>query len=215
MTGSGKILILAANGLRAGLVEQLARHREFSVAASETAAEAERLLVAEPPDMLLVDAAIGVEFAHWARPRFEGRILLIGAEANGASRAFEPCFDHIDRPFRFVDLLARLRAGRAQIRVAIGAYRFRPGAMELTGESGGRLPLTEKEAELLTRLIAAEGAVIAKDVLLREIWGYHPSVRTRTLETHVSRLRRKIEPSSSDRLLVAENGGYRLISRRL
>ncbi len=95
--------------------------------------------------------------------------------------------------------------------VAIGAYRYRPGAFELTDAADRRLPLTEKEAEILTRLAAARGAVVTKDMLLRDVWGYHPTVTTRTLETHVSRLRRKIETDPAEaRLLLTEKNGYRL-----
>jgi hypothetical protein len=115
---------------------------------------------------------------------FAGTIVVIGAPAAAADFS-------LPRPFRFADLRAVLAAAPA------------PSA------AGARL--TEKEAAILDRLTRAEGATIDKGALLREIWGYGPNVSTRTLETHIHRLRRKIEadPARPARLLTAE-GGYRL-----
>ncbi|WP_159729070.1 winged helix-turn-helix domain-containing protein [Methylosinus sp. Ce-a6] len=208
-----KILLLAAAGLRASLLEQLGRYPEFAIFLAASAEEATRLLAAGGCDILLVDADIGEAFVHAARKDFHGPILVIGAAKAPATP--EPSAEYIARPFRFARLLARLRApARAEREraVAIGAYRYRPGAFELADAADRRVPLTEKEAEILTRLAAARGAVVTKDVLLREVWGYHPTVTTRTLETHVSRLRRKIETNATDgRLLLTEKNGYRLI----
>ncbi|WP_400765951.1 response regulator transcription factor [Methylosinus sporium] len=202
------ILLLAGAGLRASLTEQLARYPEFAVTPAASAPEATRLLDEGGYDIMLAEAEIGEAFAHDVRERFHGAILLIGAPSVAGA-----C-DYIARPFRFAHLLARLRAreDREPLLVAIGAFRYRPGAFELTDAAQKRLPLTEKEAEILTRLAAARGAVVTKDVLLREVWGYHPTVTTRTLETHVSRLRRKIETDPAEaRLLLTEKNGYRLV----
>ncbi|WP_051949349.1 response regulator transcription factor [Methylosinus sp. PW1] len=202
------ILLLAGAGLRASLTEQLARYPEFAVAPAASAQEATRLLDEGGYDIMLAEAEIGEAFAHDVRERFHGAILLIGAPSVPGA-----C-DYIARPFRFAHLLARLRAReeREPLLVAIGAFRYRPGAFELTDAAQRRLPLTEKEAEILTRLAAARGAVVTKDMLLREVWGYHPAVTTRTLETHVSRLRRKIETDPAEaRLLLTEKNGYRLV----
>ncbi|BBU61157.1 DNA-binding response regulator [Methylosinus sp. C49] len=203
------ILLLAGAGLRASLTEQLARYPEFAVAPAASAQEATRLLDEGGYDIVLAEAAIGEAFAHDARERFHGAILLIGAPSVPGAR------DYIARPFRFAHLLARLRATtdeREPPIVAVGGFRYRPGAFELTDAAQRRVPLTEKEAEILTRLTAAHGAVVTKDMLLREVWGYHPTVTTRTLETHVSRLRRKIETDPAEaRLLLTEKNGYRLV----
>ena len=208
------ILLLAAAGLRASLAEQLARYPEFAIRPAASPEEATRLLAAGGCDILLVDAEIGEAFARTAAERFRGPVLVIGA-ANAPATADAP--EYIARPFRFARLLARLRApARAETPerpiVVIGAYRYRPGAFELTDAADRRLSLTEKEAEILTRLAAARGASVTKDMLLRDVWGYHPTVTTRTLETHVSRLRRKLETDPADaRLLLTEKNGYRLV----
>jgi DNA-binding response OmpR family regulator len=208
------ILLLAASGLSASLVEQLDRYPEFAIFPAASPEEAKRRLAAGGCDILLVDAEIGEAFADAAGKDFHGPILVIGASK--APAASNRRAEYIARPFRFARLLARLRAAphamERERAVAIGAYRYRPGAFELADAAGRRLPLTEKEAEILTRLAAARGAVVTKEVLLREIWGYHPTVTTRTLETHISRLRRKIEADATEaRLLLTEKNGYRLL----
>jgi DNA-binding response OmpR family regulator len=91
----------------------------------------------------------------------------------------------------------------------IGPYLFRPGAKLLT-EGARRVRLTEKETDILKYLAAADRTV-PRETLLHEVWGYNPAVTTHTLETHIYRLRRKIEktPGKAE-ILVTEGGGYRL-----
>ena len=128
--------------------------------------------------------------------------------------------DYIRKPFKLNDLLARIRLQlRQQERsedavFAIGPYTFHPAAKSLTDDyAGNKVRLTEKEAAILKYLIRVGDQVIGRDVLLNEVWGYNSDVTTHTLETHVYRLRQKIErdPSNAE-LLVTEAGGYRLVS---
>jgi len=126
--------------------------------------------------------------------------------------------DYIAKPFRLAELLARLRA---QLRIfensedavfSIGPYTFRPAAKLLQEPARNRrIRLTEKEAAILKFLYRAGTRPVARQVLLNEVWGYNAAVTTHTLETHIYRLRQKIEPDPSNaRLLVTEGGGYRL-----
>ena len=125
--------------------------------------------------------------------------------------------DYIAKPFKFPVLLARMRA---QLRTheqseeavfQLGPYTFRPSMKLLTTEAGKKVRLTEKETNILKYLYRAGGATVGRDVLLHEVWGYNAGVTTHTLETHVYRLRQKIEPDPTQaRLLVTESGGYRL-----
>ena len=103
------------------------------------------------------------------------------------------------RPFRFSALLARLYACWARSRppaddaaVRIGPYTFHPSAKLLQAD-GRKVRLTEKETNILKFLHASAGTV-PRDILLHEVWGYGPAVATHTLETHIYRLRKKIEP---------------------
>ena len=127
--------------------------------------------------------------------------------------------DYVAKPFRLGELLARVRA---QLRVfdnsedavfTIGPYLFRPSAKLLLEPARNRkIRLTEKEGAILKYLYRAGEQVITREVLLREVWGYNAGVTTHTLETHIYRLRQKIEkdPGSAE-LLVTEGGGYKLV----
>jgi len=94
----------------------------------------------------------------------------------------------------------------------IGPFTFQPGSKHLINDKGGKLRLTEKETAILRFLYRAGQAVVTRDVLLREVWGYNSNVTTHTLETHIYRLRQKIErdPGKSQ-LLITEAGGYKLV----
>ncbi len=95
---------------------------------------------------------------------------------------------------------------------SIGEYSFHPSAKLLVDKKGSKIRLTEKETSILKYLYRAGEKVISRDVLLHEVWGYNASVTTHTLETHIYRLRQKIErdPSRAE-LLITKSGGYKLI----
>jgi len=127
--------------------------------------------------------------------------------------------DYIPKPFKFPVLLARIRA---QLRTheqsedaifTLGPYTFKPAMKMLITEDEKKIRLTEKETNILKFLYRANDGVVARDVLLHEVWGYNAGVTTHTLETHIYRLRQKIEPDPGQaRILVTESGGYRLMS---
>lgn len=127
--------------------------------------------------------------------------------------------DYVSKPFKFPVLLARIRAQLRQHEQSedavfqLGPYTFKPAnKMLITGDEK-KIRLTEKETNILKYLYRATDGVVARDVLLHEVWGYNAGVTTHTLETHIYRLRQKIEPDPSNaRLLVTESGGYRLVA---
>jgi DNA-binding response OmpR family regulator len=81
----------------------------------------------------------------------------------------------------------------------------------LLAEGDRKIRLTEKETNILKFLYSASEGVVPRDTLLHEVWGYNAGVTTHTLETHIYRLRQKIEADPSNAsLLVTEGGGYRL-----
>jgi len=127
--------------------------------------------------------------------------------------------DYIAKPFRIGVLLARLRAHirkhelRDDAIFTIGPYTFQPGhKLLLNEESNKKVRLTDKEAAILKSLYRTGPRAVGRNVLLDEVWGYNAGVNTHTLETHVYRLRQKIErdPSNAE-ILVTEPGGYRLV----
>jgi DNA-binding response OmpR family regulator len=159
-----------------------------------------------------------------ARIRKQGHsmpiIMLTGASDEGdvVSGLNAGANDYIAKPFRANELMARLQA---QLRLfdtsedavfTIGPYTFRPAAKLLIGsDSKQRLRLTAKEVDILKFLYRHANRVVSRQVLLDEVWGYNAGVTTHTLETHVYRLRQKIETDPANcRLLMTAPGGYRL-----
>ena len=149
-------------------------------------------------------------------------IMLTGAdsEADTILGLESGANDYVTKPFRFGVLTARIRAHLRQHEQSedavftIGPYTFQPSGKILLDEAEQRkIRLTEKETNILKYLYRASEGVVARDVLLHEVWGYNAGVTTHTLETHIYRLRQKIEPDPSNaRLLVTESGGYRLVA---
>ena len=154
--------------------------------------------------------------ANWraAGQTFPVIVLTPAGDPAMAAAALEAGADGwLAKPLRLADLLARVRAavhGGDGPGVALGPYQFRAGAKELI--AGDRpIRLTEKETQILQFLLAAAGQTVSRETLLGEVWGYAAAVTTHTLETHIYRLRQKIEADPAEaRLLATEPGGYRL-----
>ncbi len=126
--------------------------------------------------------------------------------------------DYVTKPFKIAVLLARIRAQLRQHEQSedavftVGPYSFRPAQKLMITEDEKKVRLTEKETAILKYLYRAEQKVVTRDVLLEEVWGYNSGVTTHTLETHIYRLRQKIEADPSNaRLLVTDAGGYKLV----
>lgn len=125
--------------------------------------------------------------------------------------------DYVTKPFKFSVLLARVRAHLRSFEQSedaifqVGPYEFRPSMKMLIDSQGRKVRLTEKETNILKYLYRSSGKPVTREELLSEVWGYNANVTTHTLETHVYRLRQKIEPDpANSRLLMTETGGYRL-----
>jgi DNA-binding response OmpR family regulator len=126
--------------------------------------------------------------------------------------------DYVTKPFRMAVLLARVRAHLRQHTQSddaiflVGPYKFQPAAKMLTvGDGQKKIRLTEKETAILKYLYRVGNKTVSRETLLGEVWGYNAAVTTHTLETHIYRLRQKIEVEpSTARLLITEPGGYRL-----
>jgi DNA-binding response OmpR family regulator len=223
-----KILIVDDDAdLRHALAEQLSLHEEFLTAEAETGAGALERVGQEYYDVILLDVGLpdmdGRELCRLMR-RSGVRapiLMLTGADsdADAILGLDSGANDYITKPFKLSVLLARLRAQLRQHEQSedavftIGPYTFRPSAKLMVDGSGRKkVRLTEKETAILKYLYRAGERVIGRDVLLGEVWGYNAGVTTHTLETHIYRLRQKIErePSRAE-ILITEPGGYRLV----
>ena len=213
--------------LREALAEQLALHEEFRTVQASTATEGVRLGREIRADLILLDVDLpdmdGREACRLLRKDgVSTPVIMLTAQSADADAILgldAGANDYVTKPFRFQVLLARIRAhlrSHEQSEDAvftIGPYEFRPAAKVLTDAKGKKVRLTEKETNILKYLYRAGAKPVSREELLTEVWGYNAGVTTHTLETHIYRLRQKIEPDPSNaRLLVTESGGYRLVA---
>jgi len=223
-----KILIVDDDpALRHSLAEQLEQHGEFSAVESDTAMEALATAGRERFDAILLDIGLpdmdGRELCRRMRSAgVSAPIVMLTAadsETDTVTGLDAGANDYVTKPFRLSVLLARLRAHLRQSEhsddavLTIGPYTFQPGAkLMIDGGARKKVRLTEKETAILKYLYRAGDRVIGRDTLLGEVWGYNAGVTTHTLETHVYRLRQKIErdPAHAE-ILITEPGGYRLM----
>jgi DNA-binding response OmpR family regulator len=223
-----KILIVDDDpALRHSLAEQLEQHGEFSAIECGTAVEALATAGRERFDAILLDIGLpdmdGRELCRRMRSAgVSAPIVMLTAadsEADTVTGLDAGANDYVTKPFRLSVLLARLRAHLRQSEhsddavLTIGPYTFQPGAkLMIDGGARKKVRLTEKETAILKYLYRAGDRVIGRDTLLGEVWGYNAGVTTHTLETHVYRLRQKIErdPAHAE-ILLTEPGGYRLM----
>jgi len=226
MTARHILLIDDDDDLREALQEQLSLYDEFEIATVASATKGIQAARSGHVDLLIVDVGL---------PDMDGReavkiirkngvkapiIMLTGHDTDSDTiLGLEAgANDYVTKPFRFAVLLARIRA---QLRTheqsedavfTIGQYTFKPAQKILFEEDGGKVRLTEKETAIMKYLYRAEQKIVGRDELLEQVWGYNSGVTTHTLETHIYRLRQKIERNPSNaRMLVTESGGYKLV----
>jgi DNA-binding response OmpR family regulator len=227
MSSVRKILVCDDdNELRSALVEQLGLYDEFQVKQVNTATLAVQTIKSDHFDLLIMDVGLpdidGREAVKIMRKNgFKSPVLMLtghDGEADTILGLEAGANDYVTKPFRFAVLLARIRAHLRQHEASddaiftIGPFSFKPGAKLLVTEKGSKVRLTEKETAILRFLYRAGQRVIGRDVLLQEVWGYNANVTTHTLETHIYRLRQKIESDPARaKILVTESGGYKLV----
>ena len=213
------------NDLRGALMEQLELHQEFKAVEAINATEGLKLAREVRADLILLDVDLpdmdGRETCRLIRKAGVATpiIMLTGASSDSDTilGLDAGANDYVTKPFRFAVLLARIRAhlrSHEQSEDAvfsIGPSEFRPAAKVLMDTNARKIRLTEKETAILKYLYRAGEKPVSREELLAEVWGYNAGVTTHTLETHVYRLRQKIEPEpGSAKLLLTEAGGYRL-----
>jgi len=211
--------------LRSSLAEQLASDASYTVVEAGSCAEGRARAAEGLYEFMILDIGL---------PDGDGRVLcrelrdlgvscpillLTAAESDADTiEGLEAgANDYVTKPFRFAVLMARVHAhlrshGHSEdAQYRIGPYTFRPSAKLLIDEAAKKIRLTEKETNIL-KFLHRSGETVPRETLLHEVWGYNPAVTTHTLETHIYRLRQKIEADPGRaRLLVTESGGYRLM----
>ncbi len=229
MAKLNKILLVDDDDdLREALSEQLVMTDEFDVFEAANGADAMEKLRAGQFDMAILDVGLpdtdGRELCKRMRKAgFKSPVIMLTGHDSDADTILgldSGANDYITKPFKLPVLLARLRAQMRQHEQSenavfqLGPYMFKPAQKMLVDENDRKVRLTEKETNILKFLYRAPEGVVPRDVLLHEVWGYNAGVTTHTLETHIYRLRQKIEPDPSNvSLLVTESGGYRLAAQ--
>jgi DNA-binding response OmpR family regulator len=215
--------------LRQSLTEQLTLHGEFAISQAGTASAALDCVKQHYYQAIFLDVGLpdmdGRELCRLLRRnKVQAPILMLtGADTDADTiLGYESgANDYIIKPFRLNVLLARLRAQLRQHEqsqdavLAIGPYTFRPGAKLLVDATGRqKVQLTARETDLLKYLYRTRERVVSRDVLLSEVWGYNTDAQSHTPETHIYRLRQKIEADPDHpAILVKEPSGYRLVVR--
>lgn len=226
---AGRTLLIVEDDdlLRRTLIDQITAQQDFAaIDEAATGADALTQTKGKVYDMILLDIGL---------PDMDGRdvckdlrkagtrspiIMLTAADSDDDTiTGLEAgANDYVTKPFRMAVLLARVRAHLRQHEKSddaifvIGPYKFQPAAKMLTMNEGQKkIRLTEKETAILKYLYRVGNKTVSRETLLGEVWGYNAAVTTHTLETHVYRLRQKIEPDPDQvQILMTEPGGYRL-----
>jgi DNA-binding response OmpR family regulator len=227
MANTRKILIVDDdNELREGLVEQLSLHDEFESVAVDSGTKAIDVVKNDQIDLTIMDVGLpdidGREVVRIIRKNgFKAPIVMLTGHDTDSDTILgleSGANDYVVKPFRFAVLLARIRAQLRQHEASedavftIGPYSFRPSSKVLLNPKGQKIRLTEKETAILRYLYRAGESPVSRETLRQEVWGYNSGITTHTLETHIYRLRQKVEKDAGlPALLVTEAGGYKLV----
>lgn len=221
------LLVDDDDDLREALAEQLVMTEDFEVFEADCGTAAMGRVKDQLFDLIILDVGLpdtdGRELCRLMRKQgVKAPVLMLTGHDSDADTILgldAGANDYVTKPFKFPVLLARIRAQLRQHEQSedavftLGPYTFKPSMKLLVTEDDKKVRLTEKETNILKFLYRSTDGVVARDTLLHEVWGYNAGVTTHTLETHIYRLRQKIEPDPSNaRLLVTESGGYRLVS---
>jgi DNA-binding response OmpR family regulator len=221
------LLVDDDDDLREALSEQLVMTEDFDVFEARTGVEALEKARAGVFDLVILDVGLpdtdGRELCKRLRKAgVKCPVLMLTGHDSDADTILgldAGANDYVTKPFKFPVLLARIRAQLRQHEQSedavfqLGPYTFKPAQKLLLDVKEKKIRLTEKETNILKFLYRAQAGVVARDVLLHEVWGYNAGVTTHTLETHIYRLRQKIESDPAHaRLLVTESGGYKLVA---
>lgn len=224
VTPFNRILLVEDDALFAEtLLDQFRLHDELCVDLAETAHAAHEMIGGQHYDLFIFDVGLPDQDGRDLCRKLRGQnirqpiIMLTGAasEADTILGLDAGANDYVTKPFKFGELLGRIRAHLRQYEqleqadLALGPYRFQPGIKLLEHANGEKIRLTEKETAILRHLHRAQGASVSRQDLLTAVWGYDERITTHTLETHIYRLRQKIE-RDGDPIVVTEAGGYRI-----
>ena len=221
-----RVLVIEDNADRAFGLRNNLEIEGYEVAVAQDGAAGQERALAWRPDLVILDLMLpgtdGFRVLRALRESGERMPVLIltarDAEADKVRGLKLGADDYVTKPFGVLELLARVEAllRRGRPAASTGSARF--GDVELdegtrtVRRRGAEVALSPKEFDLLRTLCARQGAVISRTDLMREVWGYQADILSRTVDTHIAELRRKLEeqPSSPKHILTVRKAGYRL-----
>jgi DNA-binding response OmpR family regulator len=231
MAGEAVLVVEREQPVRSFLEQQLTDDG-FDVVSTERGGQALDLLESARPDVVLLDAVLpdgsGFEVCSRLREGAPGRawnrdvpVIMVAERSDPVDRLrgfARGCDDYVPVPFVYEELVARIRAvlrrsARPRHRtIAVHGLTIDLASRTVRVE-GARVCLSAKEYELLVALAEEPDRVFHKEDLLRDVWGFRSQGRTRTLDSHASRLRRKLNPNGEPTYVLNVWGvGYRLVA---
>lgn len=168
--------------------------------------------VENAPDLLLIDE--NSECCNELRQKYPTIPLIFLSAENKENDILNI---YVKKPFSLMSFLDVLRAANNNLDnsadgyLTFNDYELRPNLREIVDiQSGNVIKLTEREIDILKYLYKNQGHYVSKSDLQRNVWKYNEEVATHTIETHIYRLRQKVEQKGGRRLIITENGGYML-----
>jgi DNA-binding response OmpR family regulator len=222
-----KILIVEddvdlANGLELNLKKE-----GYKVLKAATGEQALKIAIHDCPDLIVLDVMLpgisGLDVCRELRNKSIGiPIIMLTAKSDELDRVVGlelGADDYVTKPFGLRELLARVRVCLRRQPPQAEMLRYRFGSVEIDFEKhratmrNKPLELTQKEFELIRCLIRNRDAVLSRDRLLDEVWGYESYPTTRTVDTHILKLRKKLEedPANPKHILSVYGGGYKFV----
>jgi len=230
MTEPASILLIEDNkdlafGLRTNLEVQ-----GYQVLLAEDGPTGLQSALGESPEMIILDLMLpkmdGIEVLRKIRKKDpDTPILILTAKGNEVDKVLGlrlGADDYVTKPFALMELMARVEAllRRVQTHARRDDILYTFGDIQVDAKSQQVLKdrqaieLTPKEYGLLLALLRRNGAVASRIELMKEVWGHSSAIISRTVDTHIAELRRKLEndPARPDHIITIRKSGYRLVT---
>ena len=211
--------------LSGALMEQLVIKKKFEVIKVTNLDSITYEVKRSPFDLLIIGLGRG-SFSLSLVKKFilemqiTNKILLMGdfnVKKGISLRGGADKYHYIEKPFKIqqfmrkIDLILAKISGSIDITHTIGPFVFYPEKKVIILNNQTKIELTEKESGILKCLLSTAKEIVDRETILKQVWDYNPSVTTHTLETHIYRLRQKLEIDQSiPRLIISKGGGFKL-----
>ena len=221
-----KILFFEPNAvLRTALLDQIIINKNFDVIQSNSLEDVKSHIEQSPVDLLIMGEDVGTHslsllLKFIKEINFTNKILFIKDGDSGEISSFEGFTNNhhvIEKPFRIqffikkIDFVLAKISGSSDVSYRIGPFVFFPENKVIKFNDQPDIELTEKEVSILKCLLSHGEESVDREKLLKQVWNYNLGVTTHTLESHIYRLRQKLETDPSiPRLIISEGGGFKI-----